>query len=57
MHFVKYAKDLANFMRDAIFVDQAIYPSEDKAALLLLLEQHITDNLVKASRLYAQYSE
>ncbi|KAF8150681.1 hypothetical protein B0H34DRAFT_148485 [Crassisporium funariophilum] len=43
-HFIQYATDLANVLRNIIFV---VYPASKKQDVLQLLEEHITENLVK----------
>ncbi|KAH9481585.1 Telomerase reverse transcriptase [Psilocybe cubensis] len=44
-HFMRYAADLAGSLRDVIFVDQ-------KQEVLQLLEEHITENIVKIGSTY-----
>jgi len=62
-HFLRHATDLANVLRNTIFVDQVpalapthilfanlpqvVYPSSKKQEVLALLEEHITENIVK----------
>ncbi|ESK87254.1 telomerase reverse transcriptase [Moniliophthora roreri MCA 2997] len=46
-HFLKYAKELANVLRHTIFVDQVTCTIESREQVLQLLEQHITENIVK----------
>jgi len=46
-HFLRYAADLAGVLRNTIFVDQVVYPLSKKQELLHLLEEHITENIVK----------
>ncbi|KAJ3739156.1 hypothetical protein DFH05DRAFT_527547 [Lentinula detonsa] len=48
-HFLQHAIDLANVLRNIIFVDQVIYPSTKADTVLELLEQHVTENIVKSS--------
>uniref|UniRef100_A0A0W0FMP3 Telomerase reverse transcriptase n=1 Tax=Moniliophthora roreri TaxID=221103 RepID=A0A0W0FMP3_MONRR len=43
-HFLKYAKELANVLRHTIFITCTI---ESREQVLQLLEQHITENIVK----------
>ncbi|KAF8959478.1 hypothetical protein BDZ97DRAFT_1837353 [Flammula alnicola] len=51
-HFLRYAADLANVLRNTIFVDQVIYPLSKKQEVLALLEEHITENIVKIGQSY-----
>lgn len=51
-HFLRYATDLANILRNTIFVDQVIYPVSKKQEVLQLLEEHITENIVKIGQSY-----
>jgi len=62
-HFLKYATELAKSLRHIILVDQVrltwtpaqrgantvqvVYPTSDKQEILHLLEEHITENIVK----------
>ncbi|KAL0953283.1 hypothetical protein HGRIS_004533 [Hohenbuehelia grisea] len=46
-HFLKYASDLASALRNTIFSDQVVYQPVKKANLLKLLEEHITENIVR----------
>ncbi|KAF5327773.1 hypothetical protein D9619_004557 [Psilocybe cf. subviscida] len=46
-HFLRHAADLANILRNTIFVDQVVYPLSKKEEILALLEEHITENIVK----------
>ena len=62
-HFLKYATELAKSLRHIILIDQVrltcapaqrgantvqvVYPSSDKQDILHLLEEHITENIVK----------
>ena len=64
-HFLRYAADLATVLRNTIFVDQVefsiefvfhespkkqvVYPVSKKQEILQLLEEHITENIVKVS--------
>ncbi|THH09180.1 hypothetical protein EW146_g8757 [Bondarzewia mesenterica] len=48
-HFVRYACQLAGLLRHAIFVDQVVYPFSMKQEILELLEEHITENIVKVT--------
>ncbi|KAF5391483.1 hypothetical protein D9757_002434 [Collybiopsis confluens] len=52
LHFLQFARDLANILRNIIFVDQVVYPSTKAHAVLELLEQHITENIVKIGTAY-----
>jgi hypothetical protein len=45
--FVETARELAGVLRNVIFVDQPGYPIASKEAILKLLEEHITENMVK----------
>jgi telomerase reverse transcriptase len=45
--FVAYARDLANALRDTIFVDQVNYNLESRRTAMGLLEEHINENIVK----------
>ncbi|KAK7463508.1 Telomerase reverse transcriptase [Stygiomarasmius scandens] len=51
-HFLKYAADLASCIRDTIFIDAATCATTTKEEILELLEQHITDNVVKIGSEY-----
>ncbi|CAA7267063.1 unnamed protein product [Cyclocybe aegerita] len=51
-HFIRFATDLANVLRNTIFVDQVVYPLSKKQEVLDLLEEHITENLVKIGQSY-----
>ncbi|KAF7374776.1 Telomerase reverse transcriptase [Mycena sanguinolenta] len=46
-HFLKVATDLANVLHNTIFVDQVKYSRAERDQILHLLEEHITDNIVK----------
>ncbi|KAJ3515494.1 hypothetical protein NLJ89_g1720 [Agrocybe chaxingu] len=48
-HFIRFATDLANVLRNTIFVDQVVYPLSKKQEVLDLLEEHITENLIGQS--------
>lgn len=41
------AIELAASLRHVVFTDQVTYPRENRDALLSLLEEHITSNIVK----------
>lgn len=45
--FLSLASELAASLRHTVFTDQVTYPRENRAALLRLLEEHVTSNLVK----------
>ncbi|KZP22725.1 hypothetical protein FIBSPDRAFT_910389 [Athelia psychrophila] len=51
-HFLEYAAELAHVLRNTIFVDQVIYPSVKRDEVLRLLEEHITENIVKIGKDY-----
>jgi hypothetical protein len=51
MHFLTIASELAASLRHSVFTDQVAYPHEDREALLSLLEEHITFNVVKVIHL------
>ena len=46
-HFLRYATELAASLRHTIFVDRVVYHFSSRAEVLELLEEHITDNIVK----------
>jgi hypothetical protein len=46
-HFLRYATELAAMLRHTIFVDRVVYHSSSKTEVLELLEDHITENIVK----------
>jgi telomerase reverse transcriptase len=46
-HFHDFATSFAEKMKNSVFVDQAAYQNEDRATVLLLMEEHIKSNLVK----------
>lgn len=48
-HFLSLARKLADALRNTIFVDQVIYTYSQKQEILDLLEEHITENLVKVT--------
>ena len=48
-HFLSLAKKLADALRNTIFVDQVVYSYAQKQEILDLLEEHITENLVKVA--------
>lgn len=50
--FVAYAREMAAFLRQTIFVDQVQYDFQSKMATLKLLEEHIRENLVKIGERY-----
>jgi len=47
-HFLRYATELAAMLRHTIFVDRVVYHFSSKTEVLELLEEHITENIVKA---------
>ncbi|KAF5382158.1 hypothetical protein D9615_004408 [Tricholomella constricta] len=51
-HFLAYAAELAGALRHTIFVDQVVYPYSQKREILSLLEEHITENIVKIGSHY-----
>ncbi|KAG5646942.1 hypothetical protein DXG03_001665 [Asterophora parasitica] len=51
-HFLTYAAELAGVLRNIIFVDQVVYPYSTKQKILALLEEHITENIVKIGAHY-----
>ena len=48
-HFLRYATELAAMLRHTIFVDRVVYDTSLKKEVLELLEEHITENIVKVS--------
>ncbi|KAI0303743.1 hypothetical protein B0F90DRAFT_1708673 [Multifurca ochricompacta] len=50
-HFLRYATELAAMLRHTIFVDRVVYSFSSKSEVLELLEEHITENIVKVCRL------
>ena len=46
-HFLRYATELASALRHTIFVDRVVYNFTSRAEVLELLEEHITENIVK----------
>ncbi|GLB40371.1 putative telomerase reverse transcriptase [Lyophyllum shimeji] len=46
-HFLTYAAQLAGVLRNTVFVDQVVYPYSQRKEILSLLEEHITENIVK----------
>ena len=46
-HFLRYATELAAALRHTIFVDRVVYHFTSRAEVLELLEEHITENIVK----------
>ncbi len=48
-HFLRYATELAGCLRGTIFADQVVYPHVKQNDVLQLLEEHITENIVKVS--------
>lgn len=45
--FVPYAVELAGTLKNAVLVDQLPYHHQKKEELIQLLEEHITENIVK----------
>ena len=45
--FVPYAIELANTLKNTILVDQIPYQHQGKEELMQLLDEHITENIVK----------
>ncbi|KAJ3084335.1 hypothetical protein HDU99_001757 [Rhizoclosmatium hyalinum] len=52
--FATLAKQLAGNMRNAIFTDNVVYSLEDREELLVLLEEHICNNLIKMGKRFYQ---
>ncbi|OCH93028.1 hypothetical protein OBBRIDRAFT_378708 [Obba rivulosa] len=48
--FLTAAAQLSEALRHTIFVDQVVYSSSRKEDMIDLLEEHITENLVKARK-------
>jgi len=48
-HFLRYATERAATLRHTIFGDRVVYPFASRIEVLELLEEHITENIVKAS--------
>jgi len=48
--FLHYAEGLAATLRNMVFSDQVVYPATTKGEVLELLEEHITDNIVKVKQ-------
>jgi hypothetical protein len=46
-HFLRYATELAAALRHTIFVDRVVYHFTSRTEVLELLEEHITENIVK----------
>ncbi|CUA77091.1 telomerase reverse transcriptase [Rhizoctonia solani] len=54
-HFMTYASKLAACLRHIIFADQVVYGFDYQEEILELLEEHITDNIVRiGTELYRQ---
>ncbi|KAG9125666.1 hypothetical protein FRC07_006702 [Ceratobasidium sp. 392] len=54
-HFMAYAARLAASLRHVVFADQAVYGFDYQEEILELLEEHITDNIVRIGHdLYRQ---
>ena len=45
--FVPYAIELASTLKNTIFVDQLPYQHQRREDLIQLLDEHITENIVK----------
>ena len=50
--FVPYAIELANTLKNAILVDQIPYHHQRREDLIQLLDEHITENIVKVSGVF-----
>ncbi|KAF7797313.1 hypothetical protein EIP86_008508 [Pleurotus ostreatoroseus] len=50
--FLAVAAQLASALRNTIFVDKVVYPDAKRSEIIQLLEQHITDNIVKIGNDY-----
>lgn len=50
--FVAYARDLASTLRQSIFVDQVNYSFESRRNAMQLLEEHVSENIVKIDQRY-----
>jgi telomerase reverse transcriptase len=48
--FVPYAIELASTLKNTILVDQIPYQPQRKEDLIQLLDEHITENIVKVAR-------
>ncbi|KAJ8494766.1 hypothetical protein ONZ51_g2140 [Trametes cubensis] len=46
-HFLTYAAQLAQGLRHTLFADQVVYPFSRRKEIIALLEEHITENIVK----------
>jgi hypothetical protein len=46
-HFLRYATELTAALRHTIFVDRVVYHFTSRIEVLELLEEHITENIVK----------
>jgi hypothetical protein len=46
-HFLRYATELAAALRHTIFVDRVVYHFTSRTEVLELLEEHITENIVR----------
>ncbi|KAL7279239.1 hypothetical protein ACG7TL_007079 [Trametes sanguinea] len=53
-HFLTYAAELAKVLRNTVFSDQAkvVYPFSRRKEIIALLEEHITENIVKIKNEY-----
>ena len=51
-HFLRYATELAAALRHTIFVDRVVYHFTSRTEVLELLEEHITENIVKVQYSY-----
>ncbi|OJT07372.1 Telomerase reverse transcriptase [Trametes pubescens] len=51
-HFMTYAAKLAEVLRNTIFADQVVYPFSRRKEIIALLEEHITENIVKIGNEY-----
>ncbi|CDO70652.1 hypothetical protein BN946_scf184756.g19 [Trametes cinnabarina] len=51
-HFLAYAAELAQVLRNTVFTDQVVYPFARRKEIIALLEEHITENIVKIKNDY-----
>lgn len=51
-HFLRYATELAAALRHTIFVDRVVYHFTSRTEVLELLEEHITENIVRIGEDY-----
>ncbi|KAJ3343491.1 hypothetical protein HDU93_008150 [Gonapodya sp. JEL0774] len=50
MQFSEFSAGLAQILRNAVFVDQVVYPYELRDELIQLVEEHIRNNIVKMGK-------